>query len=508
MVARAFLSFPPALFPASGESPAKSNYSRTYAIPRGGGIYRFPCQTNSLQRHLFAVSSTLSSSLSLFTATLTQKQGSTGYWSYQSCFPVGCRLSTVGLPFLLPALPPLPLPSTVETTVSRYHGRKTMMLITIVAVFGLLLVGLVLWVLIQNTQDQKKNQQMESQMNEMRRDLLNLSTTQAQSATKLEPIAGTVATRLEAVTTALKDGVKDSAQITSKLTSESQAAMSLELKNTREQISQIQNQLGEVQQAGKQMFETAHTLENILGGAKSRGSLGEITLERLLEDSLAPSQYARQYRFRSGEAADAVIFLLDKKKMAIDSKFPLDAYRRLSTEGEEARRAFVTAVKSHADSISKKYIVPDEDTLELALMFVPSETVFYELLMSTDGKGQPLDEYCRGRSIFPVSPNTLHANLRVIAMGLRGMQIEENAKHLSANLNGLRKQLDTFTEYFEKIGTHLKNAQQSYTEADKRFDKASNTLDSLVGASESAAPAIEDAQGTLALPESAAKKSA
>jgi DNA recombination protein RmuC len=372
---------------------------------------------------------------------------------------------------------------------------------------GLVLVGLVAWVLLRLIGDQKKSQVLESQMNELRRDLLNLSTTQAQSTSKIETIAGTVATRLEAVTTALKDGVKDSAQITSKLTAESQAAMSLELKNTREQINQIQNQLGEVQQAGKQMFETANTLEHILGGAKSRGSLGEVTLERMLEDSLAPSQYSRQYRFRSGEAADAVIFLLDKKKMAIDSKFPLDAYRRLGTEGEEARRQFVTAVKSHADSISKKYIVPDEDTLDVALMFVPSETVFYELLMSVDGKGQPLDEYCRSRSIFPVSPNTLHANLRVIAMGLRGMQIEENAKHLSANLNGLRKQLETFAENFSKVGFHLKNAQQSYAEADKRFDKASNTLESLVSASGAADPVIDDAQGTLALPATATKKS-
>ena len=372
--------------------------------------------------------------------------------------------------------------------------------IEIVAViFGLLLLGLLVWMLLQNTQEQKKNQALESQMNEMRRDLMTLSTAQTQSSSTMETIAGTVATRLEAVTTALKDGVKDSAQLTSKITSDSQAAMSLELKNTREQINQIQNQLGEVQQASQQMFETTRTLENILGGAKSRGSLGEVTLERLLEDSLPPAHYSKQHRFRSGEAADAVIFLLDKKKMAIDSKFPLDAYRRLSAEGEEARRAFVTAVKGHADSIAKKYIVPDEGTLDVALMFVPSETVFYELLMSADGKGQPLDEYCRSRSIFPVSPNTLHANLRVIAMGLRGMQIEENAKHLSENLNGLRKQLDTFEEYFEKIGTHLKNAQQSYTEADKRFGKASNTLDTLVTSSDGA-PGIENGQGTLALP--------
>ena len=371
---------------------------------------------------------------------------------------------------------------------------------------GLLLLGLVFRIVMQNAADQKKNEALESQMNELRRDLLNLSTTQAQSATKIETIADNVANRLEAVTTALKDGVKDSAQITSKLTSESQAAMSQELKNTREQISQIQNQLGEVQQASQQMFETTRTLENILGGAKSRGSLGEITLERLLEDSLPPAHYAKQYRFRSGEAADAVIFLLDKKKMAIDSKFPLDAYRRLSTEGEEARRQFVTAVKGHADSIAKKYIVPDEDTLDVALMFVPSETVFYELLMSVDGKGVPLDEYCRSRSIFPVSPNTLHANLRVIAMGLRGMQIEQNAKHLAANLSGLRKQMDTFAEIFERVGLHLKNAQLSYTEGDKRLGKVSNTLETLVSSSDGAGPAIDDAQGTLDLPPVVSKK--
>jgi len=124
-------------------------------------------------------------------------------------------------------------------------------------ILGLLLVGLVVWVLLRLVGDQKDNEALESQMSELRRDLLNLSATQAQSTTKLETIAGNVATRLEAVTTALKDGVKDSAQITSKLTSESQAAMSLELKNTREQINQIQNQLGEVQQAGQQMFQTA-----------------------------------------------------------------------------------------------------------------------------------------------------------------------------------------------------------------------------------------------------------
>jgi DNA recombination protein RmuC len=374
------------------------------------------------------------------------------------------------------------------------------------AIFAIVLIGLVVWVLVQNTQDLKKNEQLESQMNELRRDLLGLSTSQTQSSTKMETIAGTVAERLEAVTQVLQSGIKDSAQTTSQITSQAQVAMATELKNTRDQISQVQKQLGEVQQAGQQMHETAEKLQNILGGTKSRGSFGEVALERLLEDCLPPSQYEMQYRFRSGEAADAVLKLRDGKKMAIDSKFPLDAYLRLTSEGEEARKAFVTAVKGHADSIAKKYIVPEEGTLDVALMFVPSETVYYELLMSTDAKGQALDAYCRERRIMAVSPNTLYAHLSVIAMGLRGMQIEENAKRLSENLTGMRKQMDTFCEYFEKVGVHLKNAQQSFTEADKRFSKVSNSLDNLVSTGEPAQPEIEDVQGILPLPPAAASK--
>jgi DNA recombination protein RmuC len=378
------------------------------------------------------------------------------------------------------------------------------------AVFGLILIGLVVWVLVQNTQDQKKNEALEAQMNELRRDLLGLSTSQAQSAGKMETIANTVASRLEAVTTAVQQGAKDSAEITSKITAQAQTAMSNELKNTRDQITQIQQQLGQVQESGHLMHEAASRLENILGGTKSRGNFGETTLERLLEDCLPRTQYTQQYRFRSGEAADAVIHLRDKKIMVIDSKFPLDAFQRLETEGDEARKTFVSAVKLHADSIAKKYIVPDEDTLDLALMFVPSEAVYYELLRSSDGKGLAVDAYCRTKKIVPVSPNTLYAHLSVIAMGLRGMQIEENAKQLSANLAGMRKQLDTFSESFDKVGTHLKNAQLMYAEADKRLDKASNSLDNLLISGE-VGELVDERQGTLALPPAsgaAAKKSA
>ena len=372
----------------------------------------------------------------------------------------------------------------------------------------ILVAFLVLWLVLQSSQVGRKSAALESQMNELRRDLQTIGTAQAQSSGQVKAIGDTVSQRLEGVTSALQDGIKNSAQITGQITSDAQTKMADELKNTREQINQIQKQLGEVQLAGQLMSDTARTLEGILGGAKSRGSLGEVTLARLLEDSLPSAQYATQYRFSSGEAADAVILLRDKKLMAIDSKFPLDAFRRITTEGDEARRAFITAVKGHADSISRKYIVPDEGTLDVALMFVPSESVYYELLMTEDSKGHPLDAYCRDKKVIAVSPNTLYAHLCVIAMGMQGMQIEENAKRLYSNLIGMQKQMETFADVFEKLGMHLKNAQQSYGEADKRFEKAQNTLEGMLDAGKEEA-ALEIAQDPLALPtEESAKKSA
>ena len=340
----------------------------------------------------------------------------------------------------------------------------------------LLVAALVVWVALQSLGTQKKGLVMESQMSELRRELQTVATAQAQATGQIGAMAATVTQRLDTVSRSLTDGVAQSADISAK----GQSAMREDLKSTQGMMERIHKQLGEFQEVSRGLSNAQQSLESVLGGAKTRGNLGEVTLERLLEDSLPSSQYATQHRFASGEAVDAVILLRDRKLLAIDSKFPLDAFRRIQTDGDEARRAFVTAVKLHADSIARKYILPAENTLDLALMFVPSESVYYELLQSADNKGQQLDAYCREKHIVAVSPNTLYAHLSVIAMGLRGMQIEENARRLANGLAGLKKQFENFSEVFERIGNHLKNAQQSYQEADKRFDKTSNSLEGML----------------------------
>jgi DNA recombination protein RmuC len=275
---------------------------------------------------------------------------------------------------------------------------------------------------------------------------------------------------------------------TGQLATDAQREVANRLQSSTDALVQMSQKIGEVQQTSQDLSKAAQTLQTVLGGAKTRGTLGEATLERLLADALPQNAYETKFRFAStGAIVDAIVRSGDRL-LPIDSKFPLEAYRRLLEMGEEARRDFSQAVRKHADSIADKYILPHERTFDYALMFVPSEGVYYELLMTEDSRCGPLDEYCRGRRVFPVSPNTFYACLSAIAVSLQGQKIEENARHLLASLEGLKKQFDTFAEVYERLGTHLRHSQQSYEEADSRLSRARNSLEQM---SQGALPGIE-----------------
>jgi len=269
----------------------------------------------------------------------------------------------------------------------------------------------------------------------------------------------------------LQSGILDSGR----LAADVQRDVSKQLQFATEAVRQISQQLGAVQKAGDDLTKASHFLQQVLGGAKSRGALGEVGLERMLEDALPQKSYEIQHRFATGDIVDAVVHSGDRL-IPIDSKFPLDAYRRMTEEGDGARREFGQAVRKHADVIASKYILPGEQTLDLALMFVPSEAVYYEVLMTEDAKNGRLDAYCRAKCVVPVSPNTLYAYLTCILMGLRGLQIEENARRLQSNLAGLTKQLEMFGDNFDRIRTHIRHAQQSFDEADGRLDRMRDSL--------------------------------
>jgi DNA recombination protein RmuC len=309
----------------------------------------------------------------------------------------------------------------------------------------------------------------------IRKEMQSLLAAQAQAtAAQINQLAQSMSSQLGQVTQQVQSGMAS----VGTLATSAQKAVSEQLQASTQMLGSIHQQLGEVQQAGHELSVAAKQIEDVLGGAKTRGTLGEVALDRILADTLPRASYETQFRFSTGEVVDAVVRLSDRL-LPIDSKFPLDGYRRLLEQGEECRKDFANAVRGHADSIAKKYILPGEETLDIALMFVPSEGVYYELLRSADAKGTPLDEYCRTRCVVPVSPSTLFAHLKIIFLGLQGIQIEENAKRLLTSLSGLKKQMDTFGEVYEKLGTHLRNAQQSYSDADRKLDRARNSLEEL-----------------------------
>jgi DNA recombination protein RmuC len=314
------------------------------------------------------------------------------------------------------------------------------------------------------------------ELSRVRQEMQASLSAQNQSMTvQINHLMQSVSQQLGQVRQELQSGVA----ATGNLATQAQRDVAQQLQSSTNMLLQMQQRIGEVYQTSQDLSKATQTLQSVLGGAKTRGSLGEVTLERILEDALPQSAYAIQYRFPStGAIVDAIVRTSDRV-LSIDSKFPLEAYRRVIDIGEDARRDFSLAVRKHADCIADKYILPDEHTFDYALMFVPSEGVYYELLLTEDGKHGRLDEYCRSKRVFPVSPNTFYACLSAVAIGLRGQQIEENARHLFAGLAGLQKQLDSFAVIYERLGTHLRHAQLSYEDADNRLDRARNSVEQM-----------------------------
>jgi len=314
------------------------------------------------------------------------------------------------------------------------------------------------------------------ELSAVRLEMQNSLAQQGQSmAAQINHLMQAMTTQLGQVRQELQTGVSSSG----KLASDAQIAMTQQLQASSETIRKMSVQLGEVQQAGRDMSQATQTLQSILSGAKTRGTLGEVALERLLEDALPHSAYSTQHRFASTGAIVDAIVRSGERLLSVDSKFPLEAYRRLVETGDEARRDFCVAVRKHADCIAEKYILPDEHTFDYALMFVPSEGVYYELLLTEDSKYGMLDEYCRSKRVFPVSPNTFYACLSAFAISLQGQKIEENTRHILAGMAGLKKQFEGFTDVYEKLGNHLRHAQQSYEEADSKLTRARNSLEQL-----------------------------
>jgi len=245
--------------------------------------------------------------------------------------------------------------------------------------------------------------------------------------------------------------------------------------------TQIHERLGEMTRATGEMVERARQLgrlEQALRPPKARGGFGELLLEQLLREHLPPDAYDLQYTFPSGQRVDAVI-KAGGRLLPIDSKFAFDNFERMvNAEDDESRqrhaREFARDVKAKIDEIASKYIRPDYDTFDVAFMYCPAESVYYEIVA---GKTGDLLGYANERRVFPVSATTFHAYLQMIVLGLRGMQIEQRAEEVMAYCAALQKDFGKFKDDFEVVGTHIGNAHKKYTEAEKRLTRFETQLD-------------------------------
>jgi DNA recombination protein RmuC len=259
-----------------------------------------------------------------------------------------------------------------------------------------------------------------------------------------------------------------------------QETVSRSLTSTSETIGNIREQLGGLGKSAERILEVGQdiaALQDILQPPKLRGGFGELLLERLLAQVLPAASFQTQYRFRNGEIVDAVI-TLPEGLIPVDSKFPVDSFKRLleaETEKDRGRlrREFVRDVKARIDEVAK-YVRPDEGTLDFALMYVPAENVYYEAIVGADAES-PMT-YALERRVYLVSPNTFHALLQALLRGLNILKVEEHAKEIMGRLGQLQREFDRFRGEFDVLGTHVSRAKNKYDELDKMAGRLTDRL--------------------------------
>ena len=225
-------------------------------------------------------------------------------------------------------------------------------------------------------------------------------------------------------------------------------------------------------------------LNDLLKPQQFRGELGEVIVRALIADKLAPGQFEENFTFGDGKQVEFAI-RLNGRLIAVDSKLPLDDFKRMRELTDErlrqtCRTDFKRTIKKKIDEV-KAYIRPEEGTYNFALMVIPSEAVYYELIAGKDfTEAGGLDEYARHRNVFLTSPTTFWAYLTAIAHGLRGMEIERHAEQILLNLQTLATKIQSFSQDdFQKLGGHLKNAVNKYDEAERKLRGIQDGLGSL-----------------------------
>lgn len=269
-------------------------------------------------------------------------------------------------------------------------------------------------------------------------------------------------------------------------------------------ISEVTRDLTELKESNKQVVsitDELKLLQNTLQNPKQRGVLGEYFLQSVLENVLPPERFQLQYKFADGEIADAVIILDKGKLLPVDSKFSLENYNRLVEETDKSKKeALIKALKADLKGRideTAKYIRPNEGTMDFAFMFIPSEAIYYDLLINKVGalqaNSRDLIEYAfRDKRVIIVSPTSFMAYLQTVLQGLRSLQIEEQAKEIQLRVGQLGQHLAAYETFMQKLGSSLGTTVGHYNNAHKELKKIDKDVVKIAETSPAVEPLVLD----------------
>ena len=279
-----------------------------------------------------------------------------------------------------------------------------------------------------------------------------------------------------------------------------QASVQKQMTESTRLIADVTERLTKLDETNKRVVDVADelkTLQNVLQNPKQRGVLGEYYLQNVLDNVLPADRYKIQYKFKNGDLVDAVIFLEKNKILPIDSKFSLENYNRLIEEKSKAEREslvkkFKQDLKNRIDETSK-YIRPQENTMDFAFMFIPSEAIYNDLLTNKIGTAETsardLIEYAfQEKKVIIVSPTTFMAYLQTVLQGLRSLQIEEQAKEIQKRVGMLGRHIKNYEQFMQKLGNSLGTTVNHYNNAHKELKKVDKDVVKIAGGEESIDP--------------------
>jgi len=279
----------------------------------------------------------------------------------------------------------------------------------------------------------------------------------------------------------LQQQMNQLSQVLDNKLSESAKSAQSQFSQSAKIIRDVTEKMTKLDETNKQVVGFADQLKNlqdILKNPKQRGILGEYFLETVLKNVLPPDSYKIQYSFKDGTIVYAVVFV-DKQVIPIDSKFSLENYNRIldSQSSEEKKKyesAFINDLKFRIDETSK-YVKPEEKTMDFAFMFIPSEAVYYDLLINKVGAvtedTNSLISYAGRKKVIIVSPTSFLAYLQTVLQGLRRQKISEQAIGIIKEVERLGKHLGMYNQYMRKLGNNLTTTVSSYNKAGQEFKK-------------------------------------